>query len=201
MEGSKFKRNVIDKIPAWIRLVDVPHSYWSKEGLSLIALAVGKPLKFDDLTARFEPIKFTGIQIEFIYTAPRPDFIWVPILDCDENEENIKVEIQYTQIPYSCSLCPAFGHSLARCMNNPDAVKPKNDQQKTHGTGHAKRRSDTGAASIPTGVQKRPSDHLQEPLENYINNMEMVPYVIGEFMGCKVVMDDDKIIKEAQKSL
>lgn len=37
MEGSKFKRNVVAKVPCWIRLVDVPYSHWSKNSLSAIA--------------------------------------------------------------------------------------------------------------------------------------------------------------------
>lgn len=58
MEGSTFKRNVVEKVPTWIILVDVPHSYRSKEGLSALAKSVGKTLKFDDATARFEPFKY-----------------------------------------------------------------------------------------------------------------------------------------------
>lgn len=42
---------------------DVPHSYWSREGLTHIAKAVKIPLKFDENTARFEPLRFASVQV------------------------------------------------------------------------------------------------------------------------------------------
>lgn len=45
MEGSAFKRNVIDKVPCWIKLGEVPPSYWSRDGLTMIAQFIGRPLK------------------------------------------------------------------------------------------------------------------------------------------------------------
>lgn len=47
MEGSKFRKNLVQKVPCWIRLVNVPDTYWSRDGLSNIAKGVGKSLKFD----------------------------------------------------------------------------------------------------------------------------------------------------------
>lgn len=70
MEGSKFRKNILDKVSCWIRLVDVPHSYWSREVLSAIAGTVGPPLKFDEITRKFEPLKFSRVQVELTYSAP-----------------------------------------------------------------------------------------------------------------------------------
>lgn len=75
MEANKFKRNVIDSVPCWIKMEDVPHCYWSREGLSHISKTVGIPLKFYAITAKFEPIKFTSVQVILSYSSPRPDFI------------------------------------------------------------------------------------------------------------------------------
>lgn len=30
VEANKFKRNVIESVPCWIKMEDVPHSYWSR---------------------------------------------------------------------------------------------------------------------------------------------------------------------------
>lgn len=46
MEENKFKKNVIESVPFWMKMEDVPHSFWSREGLICIAKAVGIPLKF-----------------------------------------------------------------------------------------------------------------------------------------------------------
>lgn len=35
--------------------------------------------------------------------------------------------------------------------------------------------------------------------KTYDNNWKMVPYIIGEFLGCPLVIDEDQIIKEAQE--
>lgn len=70
MEGSKFKKNLIDKVPIWIKLVDVLYHFWSRLGLCSLASAVGRPIKFHEATARFEPLKYAGIQVEIMYDAP-----------------------------------------------------------------------------------------------------------------------------------
>ena len=49
----------------------------------------------------------------------------------------MNVDIMYAQLPFSCSLCKAFGHSLARCLDNPKAKKKKQQQQqKKHNAKH-----------------------------------------------------------------
>lgn len=130
MEGSHFK-NVLSRVSCWVKFVDVPYSYWSKNGLNLIAKTIGKPMKFDEATSRLEPLKFSLIQVELEYSTPSPPSIWVPTL-CNGIEGKQKVDIIYPQMPYSCSICKAFGHSLARCSLNPDAVKPSFHQKDKH---------------------------------------------------------------------
>lgn len=75
MEANKFKKNVIESVPCWVKMEDVPNSYWSSEGLTHIAKAVGLSLKFDENTARFEPLRFAMVQVMLSYSSPRPDFI------------------------------------------------------------------------------------------------------------------------------
>lgn len=113
----------------------MPHSYWSREGQTHIAKAVGLPLKFDENTARFEPLKFASVQVMLSYSSPRPDFIWVPVEDKVGDMEFVKVSFVYPQLLYSCSHCKAFGHSFSRCVNNLDAVKPT-PQPSPGGTPH-----------------------------------------------------------------
>lgn len=81
MEANKFKKNVIKSVLFWVKLEDVPHSYWSQGGLTHIEKAIGIPLKFDDNTERFEPLRFAYVQVMLFYSSPRLYFIWVPIVD------------------------------------------------------------------------------------------------------------------------
>ena len=66
-DGSQFKRNAIKSISTWVKLVDVPHSYWSVEGLGTIAKVIGKPLSLDKQTALLNPMKFAGVLIQLQY--------------------------------------------------------------------------------------------------------------------------------------
>ncbi|KAK2641983.1 hypothetical protein Ddye_023746 [Dipteronia dyeriana] len=42
-------KDTYSKIPVWVKLFNIPHEYWTEEGLSYIASAVGKPLYADSL--------------------------------------------------------------------------------------------------------------------------------------------------------
>lgn len=122
IEGSNFQRNVLRSVPTWIRLIDVPHSYWSHEVLGYIASAVRKPLKLDVQTEKLEPMKFTGVQVHLLYAFHRPAFVCGSILsDVDGSEVKVKVLVEYAQLPLSCSICEAFGQSDSKCAKNPNA--------------------------------------------------------------------------------
>lgn len=62
---------MIHRVPCRIKLVDVPHSHWSRQGFTRIAKLIGTPLKFDEVTIQFEPLKFARVQVEIAYVAPR----------------------------------------------------------------------------------------------------------------------------------
>lgn len=91
MQGSKFKKNLVDRVLVWVKFVDVPQH----EGLCSIASAVGKPLKFDEATARLEPMKYAGIQVELIYNVRRLDHIWMTILNGDGETKKVQVALIY----------------------------------------------------------------------------------------------------------
>ncbi|XP_074331919.1 uncharacterized protein LOC141668805 [Apium graveolens] len=193
MEGSEFKRNVIEKVPFWIKLSEVPPTYWTRDGLSMIAGRIGRPLKFDEITGQFEPLKFARVQIELSYSAPRPPYVLVPTINSSGIEEYQRVEIEYSQLPYSCSLCKAFGHSLAICADNPEREIPQAKKPKTH----SRKNNSTSQNTSNTYPHKKEKQQHNESMkagnpgtEVGINDME--PFVIGKFAGCDVVRDEDQ---------
>lgn len=120
-DGATFQRNVLPSISTWIRLVDVPHSYWSWDGLGSIAKAVGKPLNLDKQTALLNPMKYAGVLVDLKFGAPCPKSVWVPTInENDGTIVNMKVDIEYSAVPRSCKFCKAFGHSDAYCAKNPE---------------------------------------------------------------------------------
>lgn len=84
-------------------------------------------MRFDEITSHFAPLRFVRVRVELAYSAPRPTHVWVPVINGDGIEEKMKVEILYSALPFSCSLCKAFGHSSSRCINNPEALKNRQE--------------------------------------------------------------------------
>ncbi|XP_074377040.1 uncharacterized protein LOC141718557 [Apium graveolens] len=201
MEANKFKKNVIETVPCWVKFEEVPHSYWSREGLTFLAKAVGIPLKFDENTARFEPLRFASVQVPLSYSSPRPDFILVPVEDELGNSELVKVSIVYPQLPYSCSSCKAFGHSFSRCANNPNATKPT---PRNRPSGVTQEKTKVPRQAVNTkGKEPVLNDHNEhnEQSEQIVNPVEQQvgdfnPVIVDEFLGCDVVLDDDQNLED-----
>lgn len=40
-------------------------------------------------------MKYDGVQVELVYSAPRPDHIWVTILNGDGETEKVQVAVVY----------------------------------------------------------------------------------------------------------
>ncbi|KAK1390984.1 hypothetical protein POM88_019162 [Heracleum sosnowskyi] len=128
----------------------------------------------------------------------------------------------------------AFGHYLSRCINNPEAVKPKpragnlkkkhdNTENKesnsnvnankgtelhtdtsegnTEDAGHDK--GDSNCVPVEGNVTEQviAENVIAECNDDFVQNMALVPYIIGDFLGCDVVMDEDQILGELNREL
>ena len=130
-DGSQFKRNVIKSVSTWIKLTDVPHSYWSVKGLGNIAKVVGKPITLDNQTALLNPMKFAGILVQLQYGTSYPKSVWVPVINEEDGSiVKVKVGIEYSAVPQSCKFCQAFGHSDSKCASNPIFEKGNKGKKK-----------------------------------------------------------------------
>lgn len=82
MESTEFKRNVIEKVPCWVKLGNIPPSYGlSSSGITMIAELLERVIKFDEATSRLLPMKFARVLVELDYNSPRPPYIVVPCLN------------------------------------------------------------------------------------------------------------------------
>ncbi|KAL8147378.1 hypothetical protein AgCh_004909 [Apium graveolens] len=129
---------------------------------------VGLPLKFDDNTARFEPLKYAQMQVMLSYSSSRPDFLWVHVQDEYGEEDLMKVNFLYHQLPYSNSHCRDFGHSFSRCIHNPNIVKPTPRTRPTTTYGDAKvhktKKHSTAYQLEHIDVAQEKDQQQQEPL-------------------------------------
>ncbi|KAL8107144.1 hypothetical protein AgCh_023806 [Apium graveolens] len=164
---------------------------------------VGLPLKFDENMARVEPFKFALVQVMHSYSSPRPDFIWVPVEDEFCNQELLKVNFVYPQLPYSCSHCKATGHSFLRCINNPNTVKPA-PRQKQGGSPNAKASctNNKGKDRVTNLLENEDTyagDTIVGQYKNTVETGDVNPEVVNIFLGYYEV-DADQTLADIQNA-
>ncbi|KAL8103585.1 hypothetical protein AgCh_027965 [Apium graveolens] len=116
----------------------------------------------------------------------------------------MKVTVEYLQLPYSCSSCQAFGHSLARCSDNPDKEQLESKRKKSI-QNRGKYANQKSIGEVDDNVNE--NDNIEKNrgtnnagddyIEDFMQNKEKVPYNVGRLFGCEVVMDEDQILADS----
>lgn len=115
-EGVEFTKSDCDKIPIWVKLSQIPLSYWSDEGISYIASALGKPLFTDEMTTNNDFLNFARVCIEVSATSSFPSSIKVVVMHSEKSEKTfVPVDVEYQSRPPVCPFCKVFGHSQVKC--------------------------------------------------------------------------------------
>ncbi|KAF7154330.1 hypothetical protein RHSIM_Rhsim01G0145600 [Rhododendron simsii] len=102
-----FEKEGLSKLPLWIQLFNVPLQYWSEEGLSYIASAVGKPLYADEMTESAKRISYAKICVEVDIHSPLPHSIDL----LTSTGRVVQIRVKYPWRPLRCVSCHVFGHS------------------------------------------------------------------------------------------
>lgn len=157
MEGNFFVKQSIKSIPTWIKFYDIPHSYWTMDGLSYVASAIGNPITFDKPNALLDPTKFARIYVDILVEALKFTTVIVPVL-CDEDGSimQVRVTVEYPMAPPSCSKCKIFGHSLARCPLNSETPAIDSSTNAKYST-NAKREASRSAKPMKNTHTRFPS--------------------------------------------
>ncbi|KAF9688550.1 hypothetical protein SADUNF_Sadunf01G0000100 [Salix dunnii] len=106
--GFKFDRNKITTIPVWARLQGLPFPLWNKQGLSMAASMVGRPLASDEATLHGTRVEYARVCIEIEADVPLVHHFQVA---SSLSEEPITVDVTYEWKPSRCETCKVFGHS------------------------------------------------------------------------------------------
>ncbi|KAK8667842.1 hypothetical protein V6N13_105323 [Hibiscus sabdariffa] len=109
--GLRFDVVSLDSAPVWVKLWHVPLELFSREGLSYIASALGKPLYMDRATTLKMQLEFAKICIEVYGTDVIPGSV---TLDLGEGV-TIDVGVEIDWAPPKCDHCAIFGHSADKC--------------------------------------------------------------------------------------
>ena len=109
----QFDKSKISTLPVWIRLHGLPFPLWSKQGLSLAASMVGRPLSCDELTYTCTRLEYARLCVEVDAALP---FVRSFEIDSPLSIAPITVTVDYEWTPSRCEKCLVFGHSCAKSM-------------------------------------------------------------------------------------
>ena len=104
---------LVDEIvttPVWIRLSNIPVTFYHKDLLMSIAKGLGKPLKVDINTLTFERGRFARICVEVNLKKPLKGTITI---------NGARYFVSYEGLTNICSLCGLFGHLVHSCPTRP----------------------------------------------------------------------------------
>ena len=117
-----FDKSKITTLPVWIRIHGLPFPLWSKQGLSLDASMVGRPLSCDEQTYKCTRLEYARVCVEIDASLP---FVHRYEIDSPLSSDPISIDVEYEWKPSRCDRCKIFGHS---CSSKPAPPTQENDQ-------------------------------------------------------------------------
>lgn len=100
----------INTTPVWVRLANIPVNLYHNSILMGIARGLGKPIRVDSTTLKFERARFARVCVEVDLTKPLKGSVMV-------NGEWYSVA--YEGLTNICSMCGLYGHLIHNCPKVP----------------------------------------------------------------------------------
>ncbi|KAJ4850536.1 hypothetical protein Tsubulata_048069 [Turnera subulata] len=105
-------------IPVWVQMKHVPLELLTKEGLSYLASAIGKPLHMNQDCSKLFTTDRVNVCIDVDYSKPLLDELAIEIDGCCHT-----IDISYSWKPMHCDLCNKWGHHRLACSAKPPSVQ------------------------------------------------------------------------------
>ena len=115
-KGMSLEKRNHKEVPIRVKFRNVPTEYWTEEGLSIVASAVGRPLYSDAFTSSMERIDYARVCVMISVNAKLLNhiFMFLPSANGEYNG-TCKVEVEYEWKPAVCGKCNSFGHVDGDC--------------------------------------------------------------------------------------
>ncbi|KAI0489283.1 hypothetical protein KFK09_029125 [Dendrobium nobile] len=108
------KREEFPSIPLWIKIMNLPLSLRTPEGISKLASCVGIPNAVDALTAAKTRLTFARVCIQVTSNSPLPEEIFFSI-----DGKITPLRVHYDWKPEHCSQCGSIMHPPTLCPKDP----------------------------------------------------------------------------------
>ncbi|EOA22310.1 hypothetical protein CARUB_v10002911mg [Capsella rubella] len=153
-------RDEIETTPVWVRLSNLPVSFYHTTILMGIAEGLGKPIKVDITTMNLTRARFARVCVEVNLKMPLKGTVMI-------NEE--RYYVSYEGLSTICSGCGLYGHLVHSC---PQAAKERPPEQSTQ-VGNQNGSSQTVDGFQPVRRGGRRPETTREG-SNFLGNRETV---------------------------
>ncbi|KAK1360999.1 hypothetical protein POM88_045473 [Heracleum sosnowskyi] len=114
--GFNILSDKVKTIPLWVRFEKIPDCYWTQEGLSNLAIVMGRQLFADEMTSKLDILPFARFCVEYKVGNDLPSKIEATDMDPVTGEKSIvEANVFYPNKPRICSACQAIGHIVGAC--------------------------------------------------------------------------------------
>ncbi|GJT71966.1 zinc knuckle CX2CX4HX4C containing protein [Tanacetum coccineum] len=162
--NTSLQKEELTRIPIWVKLHDVPIQVFEEDGISLIAIYLGKPIMLDSYTSSmckesWGRSSFAQCLIEINSEAKFLDYITIGIPDLDgPGYTKVTIRVEYEWKPPRCLTCNIFGRTGETCLKKV-ATDPGVNDNNSSNDGFQKvvnrRRNHKGSSAgnkLPKGV-------------------------------------------------
>ncbi|VFQ84000.1 unnamed protein product [Cuscuta campestris] len=105
-------------VPVWVSCPKLPIFLHDQRALSIIASALGRPLKVDESTLRFSRPELARFCVEIDVSKSPPSKIHINL-----GGKDIFLQLVYENIPHYCSSCSKLGHLKGHYRNQERELK------------------------------------------------------------------------------
>ncbi|GJR47060.1 protein LAZ1 [Tanacetum coccineum] len=175
-------RDKVTKVPVWVKVHKIPIVAYSKDGLSIIATQLGKPVMLDAFTNAMcaEPWGRLGFARALIEVTAEKDLkqevtMAIPIVD-REGHIMAKMDVEYEWKPPRYSECLVFRHANEQCPKQVTEVLKENVTAQSDGFTTVQNRKKKGKQV--GNNQARPAEGFKELGSSSMNS------AMCEFKDC-----------------
>ncbi|XP_020703727.1 uncharacterized protein LOC110114991 [Dendrobium catenatum] len=198
------KREEFPSIPLWVKILNLPLSLWTPEGISKLASCIGIPIAVDALTAAKTRLTFARVCVQITSTSTLPDEIFYNV-----DGKVFPLRVQYDWKPDHCSQCGSIMHPPSLCPKDPIQKPVNHVSTRGRSSSRKPRPSPPPKLNIPkppqqikpqTNNTQQAKTQISNPVENpMIPNLNSPSGDVQDSLEIQTMTQEQPLIKIANK--